>query len=106
GFLSPLRGFRISTAADLSRLSKGGLDFDEEELAEAIDIEERNAVVARSIQELARDRRTIAFCVTVNHARNLCRSLNVLGVPAGIVHGMMPSDARAQALADFRAGQT
>jgi superfamily II DNA or RNA helicase len=106
GYLSRLRGFRISTNADLTRLSSSGLDFDEEELAEAVDIEERNALVARSIQELARDRRTIAFCVTVNHARNLSRSLNLLGVPAGIVHGAMPSDARAKALADFRAGRT
>lgn len=106
GYLSPLRGFRVSTAADLTRLSSSGLDFREEELAEAVDIEERNAVVARSIQELARDRRTIAFCVTVNHARNLARSLNTLGVPAGVVHGMMPSDVRARALADFREGRT
>jgi ATP-dependent helicase IRC3 len=106
GYLSKLRGYRISTAADLSRVSSGGLDFDEEQLAEAVDIEERNALVARSIQELARDRRTIAFCVTVNHARNLSRSLNLLGVPAGVVHGMMPSDARAAALSDFREGRT
>jgi ATP-dependent helicase IRC3 len=106
GFLSPLRGFRVSTTADLSRLTMGGIDFREDELAEAVDIEERNALVARSIQELARDRRTIAFCVTVNHARNLCRSLNALGVAAGIVHGAMPSDERARALADFRAGRT
>jgi len=105
-YLSPLRGFRISTNADLTRLSSSGLDFDEEELAEAVDIEERNALVARSIQELARDRRTIAFCVTVNHARNLSRSLNLLGVPAGVVHGAMPSEARAKALADFREGRT
>ena len=102
GYLSPLRGYRISTSADLTRLSPGGLDFREEELAEVVDIEERNALVARSIQELARDRRTIAFCVTVGHARNLSRSLNVLGVPAGIVHGMMPKDVRAKALLDFR----
>jgi hypothetical protein len=104
GYLSKLRGFRITTSADLTRLSSSGLDFQEDELAEAVDIEERNALVARSIQELARDRRTIAFCVTVNHARHLCQSLNLLGVPAGIVHGSMKSDARAQALADFRAG--
>ena len=106
GYLSPLRGFRVSTAADLTRLSAAGLDFRDDELAEAVDIEERNALVARSIQELARDRRTIAFCVTVNHARNLCRSLNVLGVPAGIVHGALPSEQRARALAEFRAGTT
>ena len=106
GFLAKLRGFRIAGAADLTGLSPGGLDFRDDELAEAIDIEERNALVARSIQELARDRRTIAFCVTINHARNLCRSLNVLGVAAGVVHGMMRSDERAKALADFREGRT
>ena len=106
GYLSPLRGYRISTKADLTRISSGGADFPEDELAEAVDIEERNALVARSIQELARDRRTIAFCVTVNHARNLSRSLNVLGVPAGVVHGAMPKDARATALSEFRQGRT
>ncbi|MDB4945383.1 MAG: helicase, phage associated protein [Labilithrix sp.] len=108
GYLAPLRGYRVTTAADLTRLRSNGsgLDFQADELEEAVDIEERNALVARSIQELARDRRTIAFCVTVNHARNLARSLNVIGVPAGIVHGAMPADARARALADFRAGRT
>ena len=107
GFLAPLRGYRIATSADLRQLSSTstGLDFDEEQLAEAVDIEERNALVARSIQELARDRRTIAFCVTVNHARHLAHALNALGVPAGIVHGAMSGEARAQALADFRAGR-
>jgi len=105
GFLAPLRGYRIATTADLRQLSPTGQDFDEEQLAEAVDIEERNALVARSIQELARDRRTIAFCVTVNHARHLAHALNALGVPAGIVHGAMPAAARAQALADFRDGR-
>jgi ATP-dependent helicase IRC3 len=105
GYLAPLRGYRISTASDLTRLSPGSADFREEELAEAVDIEERNALVARSIQELARDRRTIAFCVTVNHARNLARCLNLLGVPAGVVYGAMPAEARAGILADFRSGR-
>ena len=105
GYLAPLRGFRISTAADLTRVSGGGLDFREEELAEAVDIEERNALVARSIQELARDRRTILFAVTVNHARHLSHALNALGVPAGLVHGAMRAEERARALAEFRAGK-
>jgi superfamily II DNA or RNA helicase len=105
GFLAPLLGFRIATGADLTRVSSSGLDFSGEELSEAVDIEDRNALVARSIQELARDRRTIAFCVTVNHARHLCIALNRLGVAAGIVYGEMPSEARAGVLADFRKGQ-
>ncbi len=105
GYLVPLKGFRVATTADLTRLSSGGIDFDDGELAEAVDIEERNALVARSIQELARDRRTIAFCVTVNHARNLSKALNYLGVPAGIVYGEMSAADRARALAEFREGK-
>ena len=105
GYLAPLSGYRVATSADLSRLSADGLDFREEELSEAVDIEERNALVARSIQELARDRRTIAFCVTVNHARHLAIALSVLGVRAGMVHGAMRSDDRARTLADFREGK-
>lgn len=105
GYLVRLRGFRIATNADLTRISSGGQDFPEDELAEAVDIEERNALVARSIQELARDRRTIVFCVTVNHARHLARALNLLGVPTGIVYGAMASEDRAKTLADFREGR-
>jgi superfamily II DNA or RNA helicase len=106
GYLCPLRGFRIATTGDLRHLSAGGSDFCDDELAAAIDIEERNALVARSIQELARDRRTIAFCVTVRHARHLAHALNAVGVPAGVVHGAMRSDARKKALYDFRLGRT
>jgi hypothetical protein len=106
GYLVPLRGYRIATTADLSSLSRAGLDFREEELSAAVDIEERNALVARSIQELGRDRRTIAFCVTVSHAKNLARALNHLRVPTGIVYGAMSREARAKALSDFRAGRT
>lgn len=105
GWLVPLKGFRIATEADLTHLSSTGLDFRDDELAEAVDIEERNALVARAIQELARDRRTVAFCVTVNHARHLSIALNRLGVSAGLVHGEMKSDARRKVLADFRAGR-
>lgn len=105
GYLAPLRGFRVSTAADLRSVSVGGGDFDLEELAEAVDIEERNALVARSIAELARDRRTIAFCVTVRHARNLARALNALGVVADLVHGELRPEARARVLREFREGR-
>ncbi len=104
GFLVRLRGYRISTHADLRRIGGSGADFPEAALAEAVDIEERNALVARSIQELARDRRTIAFCVTVKHARHLAQALNTLGVPAGLVHGAMPREQRAAELARFRHG--
>ena len=105
GYLSKLRGLRIATAADLRGVTAGSGDFDVEELAEAVDIEDRNALVARSIQELARDRRTVVFCVTVRHAIHLARSLNALGIRAGVVHGKLEKEARARVLADLAEGR-
>jgi superfamily II DNA or RNA helicase len=104
GFLASLRGFRVETAADLRMVGPAGQDLDVEALAEAVDIESRNALVARSIQELARDRRTIAFCVNIAHATHLARTLNQMGIRTGIVHGKLAKTDRAQVLQDFRQG--
>ncbi len=107
GYLRPLRGLRVETKVELDAvpLAASGEDFDEDALAAAIDVETRNSLVARSILELCRDRRTIAFCVGVRHAEHLCAALNRIGVRAAIVHGEMPKPARAQTLARFRAGE-
>lgn len=105
GYLRPLRGLRFSTTADLSSVTVRGDDFDEEELEEAVDVEARNLLVARAIQETTRDRRTIAFCVGVGHAENLARALRELGVPAAMVCGEMPKPDRARTLRLFQEGQ-
>lgn len=103
GYLVPMRGFRVETSADLTAVrAEANGDLELQPLAEAVDIEDRNALVARTIQELARDRRTIAFCVTVAHALNLCKALNLLGISAGCVHGELPADQRARVLQLFR----
>lgn len=99
GYLVPLRGYRINTSAELYSL----LGETEDELEEQVDIESRNALVARSIQELARDRRTIVFCVTVLHAVNMAKALNSLGISTGVIYGDMPREKRTEILKDFRA---
>ena len=105
GYLAPLRGLRVSTDQDLELLGGAGRDFKVEELSEAIDVKERNDLVARSIQELARDRRTIAFCVDVAHAKHLAGTLRELGVRAATVYGELELSERRRRLADFRAGK-
>ena len=105
GYLAPLRGYRVATSADLRRVGASGGDFNVEELAEAVDVQERNALVARSIQELARDRRTLVFCVTVAHAKSLARALNKIGVPTGLIHGEMKAAQREFVLENYREGR-
>jgi len=106
GYLVPLRGYRVATEADLRAIQpQGDADLPVEALEEAIDIRGRNALVARTIQELCRDRKTLAFCVTVQHAHNLARALNDLGVPTGVIHGELPKDERAEVLSALRTGE-
>jgi len=107
GYLAPLRGYRVATEADLRSITGGGGggDLRVDDLEEAVDIENRNALVARSIQELARDRRTLAFCVTVKHARNLARALRHVGIPAAPIWGAMHPEDRVRVLAAFRAAR-
>lgn len=105
GYLRPLRGLRVDTGIDLGEIAQRGDDFDPEALEAAVDVGQRNLLVARSIQELTRDRRTIAFCVGIGHAQNLCGALRELGVRAGMVCGEMPRQARIDTLARFAQGK-
>ena len=105
GYLRPLRGLRIETKASLAGVAMRGDDYELDSLEEAVDVETRNQLVARSITELCRDRRTIAFCVGVRHAENLSRALNELGVRSGMVCGEMPKIDRRRTLKRFREGK-
>lgn len=105
GYLRPLRGLRIDTKVSLDKVGIEGDDFQVEELEEAVDVESRNVLVARSIAELCRDRRTIAFCTGVRHAEHLAAALNDVGVRAGMVCGDMPKAARVLTLQRFRDGK-
>ncbi len=105
GYLRPLRGLRIDTKVSIERVGMRGDDFELEALEDAVDVETRNQLVARSIIELCRDRRTIAFCVGVRHAENLSAALNHLGLRAGIVCGEMPKPDRVRTLRMFREGK-
>ncbi len=105
GYLRPLRGVRIETKTSIENVTVRGDDYDVDELEEAVDVETRNQLVARSIVELCRDRRTIAFCVGVRHAENLCGALNDMGIRAGMVCGEMPKPDRKRTLRKFREGK-
>ncbi len=105
GYLRPLRGLRVDTGVDLSSVSARAGDFDEAELADAIDVRARNLLVARAIQEFTRDRRTIAFCIGVGHAMNLAAALREVGVPAATVFGEMAKPDRAETLTRFANGE-
>jgi superfamily II DNA or RNA helicase len=53
--------------------------------------------------KLARNTSAVAFCVNVEHAKNVAKAFNEAGIPAASIDGAMRKHERKQVLDDFRA---
>jgi len=104
GHLAPLAAFRVETAVDLSGVRTQHGDFMASQLSRAVNVRERNDLVVRLYKEHLKGRRTLCFCVDVNHTEALAQEFNRNGIPAAAVTGQTPTEQRAAALADFKSG--
>jgi len=67
GWISPIRGFRVETKVDISKVSVSK-DFNRKELEDAIVGSNRNEIIFNKWKEVASTRKTLIFCVSVAHA--------------------------------------
>ena len=89
--------------ADLEKVKTKNGEFDAKELALACDLPELIEQTVQDWLRLAYGRRTIAFAVNVEHAKNLCSSFEKQGIPSAVVDGNTPIKTRQkiyQQLAD------
>lgn len=68
---------------------RGSRDYNEQEVADILDTEPQNSEVVRHWKEKAGDRKTVVFCSTVLHARNVTNAFSEVGVNAALVTGQM-----------------
>lgn len=104
GYLSQPVGIKIKTDLDLSTVQTEDGDFKTESLASVMNTSEMIGVAVDSWMEQAKDRRTVAFGVTVSHAQNLAEEFRRRGVAAEAIHGGTPQDERASLLERFKNG--
>ncbi len=105
GFLAPMKYYGVPTDGQIDlgdvRIIAG--DYDEQDLKNACD---RPELVNRIVEEwhrLTHGKRTIAFCVDIDHARHVASAFQSVGIPAGTVEGGTPIKERKrlyQALAN------
>ncbi|MEO1148313.1 MAG: DEAD/DEAH box helicase, partial [Cyanobacteria bacterium J06638_22] len=96
GFLAPMKyyGMPLENQIDLDGVRTVGGDFDERDLKIACD---RPELVQRIVEEwhrLTPDKRSIAFCVDVEHAHHVADAFNQAGIPAATVEGNTPIKER------------
>ena len=106
GWLVDLKGFRVATDVDLSSIKSVGGDYNQGQLARAVNTQERNYTAYRHWRDIAGDRRTIVFCVDVQHAKDVAELFRSEHIAAEHVDGTMRMDGREGILRRFNSGRT
>ncbi len=106
GWLVDLKGYRVATDVDLSSIKSLGGDYNQGQLARAVNTQERNYTAYRHWREVAGDRRTIVFCVDVQHAKDVAELFRSNHIDAEHVDGTMKADQREGILRRFDSGRT
>lgn len=108
--LCDLRAIAVQTETNLDDLKTtrnidGEIDFNERQLANAIDNPARNALIAQKYLELAEGRRAICFGVSIAHCEHLTEAFNVAGIPAAYVKGSTTKTERKQLYQKLASGE-
>lgn len=106
GWLCDLRGYRVKTDVDLTQVKTVAGEYHQGQLADAVNTNARNSAACKHWAEIASDRRTIVFCVDVQHAKDAAKAFRDRGVAAEHVDGGMKQDERESVIRRFRHGET
>jgi superfamily II DNA or RNA helicase len=104
GFLSQMKYFSMPPdgIADLKEVKTVRGDYDEVGLKNACDRPELVIKIVQEWQRLTPGKRTISFCVDVEHAHHVADAFIQAGIPADTVEGSTPIKERQRMYADLR----
>jgi len=102
GHLCDIISYRVTTERKL-RVKNDQSDFSLKELNK-LDCESRNRLIFKTYKENCVGKKTIVFCVSIEHSLNLSNFFKSQSVRAESVNGNMPFNQRKQILERFRNG--
>lgn len=85
--------------------TRSNSDFNNEEMAEILDVELLNSEVVRHWQEKAGSRQTVVFCSNSTHAKNITQAFITAGVKTGLVSCDIPYAERESILEALKQGE-
>lgn len=102
-YLVDLRGIRVNTKTNLDKVWTRAGDFAEDELADAVNTVERNAIIVKEWMAAAYGLKTVVFTVDIQHAVDLAAAFSKCTIAADAVWGSDPD--RKSKLHRHRSGQ-
>ena len=106
GHLVPPRTYVIDvgTQEALRKVRRTAIDFDMNEVANILNKTLVTESVISNWKAKARDRKTIVFCSTVEHATDVCTAFNRVGIESVLIHGELLDSERKERLAAYENG--
>lgn len=104
GYLSDLRGLRVTLDADLAKLGVRGGDYDQGMAGQMLEDSNAANAIRRAWQAHAQGRRTLVFTPTVATAMSVALEFNEAGIRAAHVDGEMDLAQRRETLAMYHRG--
>jgi len=105
GFLTPFHYFALKDNVDYSNIQHNGFRYNINDLNRALIIKTRDDVIIEKFKELAGSEKSIAFCVSIEHAKRAAGHFNDAGIPSIAIHSGMSNLSRNEKISDFRNGK-
>jgi ATP-dependent helicase IRC3 len=87
GWLVDIRGYCVRTTTSLEGVSKTDGDFSRKELSERVNSPQRNQQIVDVWGRVGEQRKTVIYCVDIEHAQRVAQEFRVSGITAEAVWG-------------------
>lgn len=104
GWLVPIMPWVVESRVSLDNVRTSHGEFNQRDLADAVNTENRNLIAIAAWREHAEHRPTLAFTVDVAHAHALAEAFQAQGYRAAAVSGETPKEDRRATLRGFQEG--
>jgi DNA repair protein RadD len=95
----------LRTSIDVTGVKKTGGDYNQKQLAAAVDVDSITASAVQEIVAFGQDRRSwLLFATSVNHAYNIAAELSEYGIDSEVVTGKTAAAQRTEITERFKAG--
>lgn len=105
GWLTDFEFFRVDTETDISNVKKRGSEFNQKELANAVNNDERNAQIFKAYKDYSDGEPAIVYCASVDHAKYLTALFNHNGVPSAVIHANTKKSDKKEYIEKYKSGE-
>lgn len=108
GYLSPVKAYTFECDLELKGVptSRDGEDFVVgKKLLKAVDVSNWKDVILKAWREHANGLKTIAFCLSVEHSKELCQFLDTAGIPSAHIDANTSTKERDYIITNFKSGK-